>query len=119
VAASVLIGIGLYTSGFTAPGQPVVVELSSLRGSEAVGAPAPARVPLNLNFNTTRVDGRSGFRIHIVTAVGDPAWDGPLNRSAEGKPTVRLEKGLSAGSYWVRLYDPSHQLLQEYGLDLH
>lgn len=118
LAATALLAIGIYVWLPNAPGTPVKVELSALRGIETGAAPAPAGVPLDLQIKTTRVDGRTGFRIEVVTSVGAPAWDGPLQNTAEGRPNVRIEKGLSAGSYWVRLYDPANQLLQEYGLHL-
>lgn len=95
---------------------PVTVPLSSERGIET--ATAPAGPPLVLGLSSTQIDGRAGFRIEIVTADGSPAWKGAVASSAEGNPQVRLEEGLSRGTYWVRLYGPDDRLLQEYGLRL-
>ena len=99
--------------------ESATVLLSSMRGRETGPATGPANVPLEVNIDSTQLEVRDGFRVELVTAAGRPAWSGPVIRSAEGKLLVRVEKGLSAGSYWVRLYSPDNQLVQEYGLRLH
>jgi len=95
---------------------PATIQLSSMRGSETAPPSAPANAPLDLNIDSRQLDGRAGFRIELVTAAGEARWSGPVIGSAEGKPMARVSKGLSTGSYWVRLYGPDNQLLQEYGL---
>src|SRR6185503_14060851 len=96
--------------------EPAKVLLSSMRGNETAVPTAPADAPLELNIDSIQLDGRAGFRIELVTAAGEARWSGPVIRSPEGKPLARVLKGLSTGSYWVRLYGPDNQLLQEYGL---
>ena len=118
VAACVVAGaLFMWTSGAPAPPAAVVV-LSAMRGSETAPPTAPANVPLDVSIVSTAIDDRQGFQIEIVTASGDLAWSGPVTRSADGKFLARANKGFFAGSYWVRLYSPDRQLLQEFGLRL-
>lgn len=100
----------------SAPPVPVAVTLSSFRGAEAVKmARAPAGSPLELGIDS--VEATPECRIEIVNAVGEPAWNGGLVATTKGLE-ARVEKGLSAGQYWVRLYGPDSRLLQEFGLRL-
>lgn len=116
-AAVLLVGaFFLWDSG--ARPVPATIVLTSLRAGEAAAQIGPANEPLELNIASSEVDGRAGFRIEVVTQAGERAWSGPVTRSAEGKALASVDKRLSAGSYWVRLYSPDNQLLQEYGLVL-
>jgi hypothetical protein len=116
-AAVLLVGaFFLWDSGASVV--PATIVLTSLRGSETASQTGPANVPLELNIASSEVDDTAGFRIEVVTQAGEPAWSGPVTRSAEGKPLASVDKRLSAGPYWVRLYGPDDQLLQEYGLVL-
>ena len=117
-AAAVLAGaFFVWESSGTRP-VPATIILSSMRGSQVASPTGPANTPLELEIASTQLDDRDGFRIDLVTAEGAPVWSGAVTHSAAGKPVVRIDKRLSAGSYWVRLYSPENQLLQEYGLQL-
>jgi len=116
-AAVVLAGL-LYFGNAGTTAIPATIVLSSLRGGEGAPTSAPANTPLDLKISSTQLAGRDGLRIEIVTESGRRQWTGPVTRSAEGTPLVRLSQRLSSGLYWVRLYSPENQLLQEYGLQV-
>lgn len=117
-AAAVLAAVFFFWDSSGSRQVPATIILSSMRGSEIASPNGPANVPLDLSIASTQLDDRSGFRIDVVTGAGDPAWSGPVTRSADGKPLVRVDKRLPAGAYWVRLFSPENQLVQEYGLKL-
>lgn len=88
------------------------VTLRSVRGAREA-ADAPANTPLNLTVQSDQLKVDSTYRVEVVDAAGNPVWSG----SPEGT-AVKIEKGFSAGAYWVRLKDASGTLVQEYGLNL-
>jgi hypothetical protein len=52
----------------------------------------------------------AGYRVEIVDVTGHRVWFG-------GTP-ARLTKGLSTGSYWVRLSTDTGEPLREFGLSV-
>ncbi len=105
--------------GSDAGADPAPVMLSSFRGSQTVTmAHGPARTPLELGIDAFYLRAGEDCRIEIVHADGSPAWDGQADRTAEGRLHARVGKGLSAGTYWVRLYRDHAELIQEFGLEL-
>lgn len=95
--------------------QPAPVTLRSERsgGANDLSAKGPANSPLDLRIqsNSLTVNGRD--HLVVVDAGGTQVWSGGFDGS-----TAHVREGLSAGTYWVRLYDAQDQLLQEYGLHL-
>jgi len=117
-AAALFVGAFFFWEASGTRPVPATIILSSMRGSQVASPTGPANVPLELEIASTQLDDRDGFRIDLVTAEGAPVWGGAVTRSAAGKPVARVDKRLAAGAYWVRLYSPDNQLLQEYGLRL-
>ena len=114
-AAAVLIAAFLVFTNLDAPAVPAVVVLSAVRGSPLDIPTAPPNRPLDLTISSTQVDERPGFHIAIVTTSGTEIWEGALTRT-NGTPIAHVGQRLPVGLYWVRLYSPENELLQEYGL---
>ncbi|MGC9948893.1 MAG: hypothetical protein ABSF64_21200 [Bryobacteraceae bacterium] len=95
---------------------PVVILLQATRGPEnPTLAAAPAGKPLTLLLDLTDLPQFSAYKLEIVDAGGHPAFqsaESPRN----GRLQATLARGLPAGAYFVRLYNPAGQLLREYSL---
>lgn len=96
----------------TPQGEPAEVVLQSLRGAPET-AEGPAKSPLRLAIQSAQLKIDGSHRGEVVDASGKQVWSG----SPDGG-VLRIEKGLDAGLYWVRLSDAEGNLLQEYGLNL-
>ncbi len=92
---------------------PVALFLATSRGAEV--RHAPARRPLELSLDTTALAAYPAYQVDAVDAMGRMQPQ-PQTRVAEGKVQASLPKGLAPGTYFIRLYSPSHELLREYGL---
>jgi hypothetical protein len=88
----------------------VAVMLDAARGAETPHA-APAS-PLDLRPDLSGLPPFDRYPIEIVDAQGGNRWEGELIASVG---TVRAP-GRSAGTWFVRVYSPSRELLREYGL---
>ena len=87
--------------------QPQSVTLESYRGEDVPEAHARARQPLELKIDTTGVPANAALWLEVVDGGGKTVWS--------GAPGVRTP-GLTAGTYWVRLYAPRPQLVREFPL---
>lgn len=91
------------------PGDPKKVDLQAYRGGgDLVFAQAPAGMPLDLTIDLKDVRPAQGYRVEIVDTTGRRVWFG-------GTP-AQVSKGLTAGSYWVRLATDAGEPLREFGL---
>lgn len=116
VLAGALAAILLAAVVLRSPGDlsPTSVILRSERGGAVnLAAQAPVGAPLNLHIQSSHISLGADYRVTIVDASGHDAWSGGFETDVAHVPS-----GLSAGTYWVRLYDGQHRLLQEYGLQL-
>jgi len=94
-------------------GSPLAIYLDANRGAEVRHA-ASGR-PLELTLDTTALSRYPVYRAETVDVTGNIRAQSDTT-AAEGKVKVSLSQGLTPGSYFVRLYSPSHELLREYGL---
>ena len=94
------------------PAVPISVELSAMRGS--IRAQAPAGRPLLLHPNVEGLQPSSQYHLEIVDRFGRRDWEATFAPASQG---IRAP-GQSAGTYFVRLYSASGNLLREYGLQL-
>jgi len=92
---------------WTPSGEPKTVVLNAYRGAASL---APSGQPLDLVIDLKDVRPAAGYRVEIVDATGHRVWFG-------GTP-ARLTKGLSPGSYWVRLSADNGESLREFGLSV-
>lgn len=93
---------------------PQIASLSAMRGAPETGLVA-AYAPLQLDLDASGLDLPS-YRVELADSRGRQIWQASLAVSS-GRIPAALPKRLSAGAYWVRLYDPdSGQLVREFGL---
>jgi hypothetical protein len=93
---------------------PVAILLETSRGSELQRVPAGR--PLDVSLDMRGLPAFSNYEMEMVDAGG-----GILETSAvgvQGKFTKRISKRLRPGTYFIRLYSPSRELLREYGLQV-
>jgi hypothetical protein len=94
--------------------QPVAILLETSRGSELQRAPAGR--PLDVSLDMRGLPAFPKYEMEMVDAGGRV-----LDTSAvgmQGKVTTRISKRLRPGTYFIRLYSPSRELLREYGLQV-
>ena len=91
------------------------IRLIALRGGEGDVASAPSGRPLELVFGRTDLAADLAYRAQVVDASGHQIWDGNV-RIADQSLSILLDGPLRAGTYWVRLYTSTRQLLREFGL---
>ena len=94
--------------------QPVAILLETSRGSELQRAPAGR--PLDVSLDMRGLPVFAKYQMEMVDAGGRV-----LNAAAvgtQGKVTTRISQRLRPGTYFVRLYSPSRELLREYGLQI-
>ncbi len=108
-AVLLLMSLSALFSWRTTGGDPKPVVLESYRaGSPSTMPQAPAGQPLDLKIDLRDLPTASGYRVEVVDSSGRRVWFG-------GTP-ARLTKGLAPGTYWIRLFTESGELLREFGL---
>jgi hypothetical protein len=112
--AAVLAAVLLVPWRHQAPAEPYAVHLEALRAASSA-AVAPAGRPLVLNVDFTGLELGRDYRLEVVDAFGAGVWRGSVRPAAERAP-VALGRSLRRGQYWVRIYEPSGDLLREFGL---
>jgi len=108
--------IGLSLRVWMSPSEssrPLALFLETSRGSEV--RHAPARRPLELSLDLTALASYPSYQVETVDAMGRVQAQ-VTAQASEGKAGASLAQGLRPGTYFVRLYSPSHELLREYGL---
>ena len=101
-----------------APLAPVAtIRLIALRGGEGYLARAPSGRPLDLVFNRRDLPADLSYRAELVHSSGRQVWSGSV-RIADQNLSIRMDKPLPTGAYWVRLYSSAGQLLREFGLSV-
>ena len=111
VLAAVLVVSGAvwFSHRYSAPApSPFVVELTAVRG--AAPGQAPAGRPLLLKLDLTGLNDGQPFAVEVVDAAGSRVTQFPA-----GAPRLNA---LAAGSYFVRIYTSSGNLLREYALSV-
>ena len=97
------------------------VTLKSTRGGGGAIplAEAPAAGSLTLKMDVSEIGRSSGYQIYVVNSAGLEIWRG-RGEANHNQLSIAVPVNLSAGTYWVRLFDISQPpvLLREYGLEL-
>jgi hypothetical protein len=94
--------------------QPVAILLETSRGSELKRAPAGR--PLDLSLDVRGLPAFPHYEMELVDAGGRVLDTSAV--AAQSKITTRISKRLRPGTYFIRLYAPSRELLREYGLQI-
>ncbi len=96
---------------------PAVILLHATRGAADPSSAAPFGKPLTLVLDLTDLPSFPGYPVEIVDAGGHPAFaSNAAPRNSQLRST--LTRGLAAGEYFVRVYNPARELLREYALAL-
>jgi hypothetical protein len=93
---------------------PVAIVLETSRGSQLQRVPAGS--PLDVTLDMRGLPAFPNYEMQMVDAGGvilDTSAVGP-----QGKFAKRISKRLRRGTYFIRLYSPSSELLREYGLQV-
>jgi hypothetical protein len=95
--------------------QPFALTLVTSRGSEVPHAPSGRPIDLSLD-----ITGLPLFPAYSVEVVDEGGRVRSKSSTSEGQARVRtsLPDNFRAGTYFIRLYSPSRELLREYGLHI-
>ena len=94
---------------------PAVIMLDATRGAADASPAAPSGKPLTLVLDLTDLPSFPAYPVEIVDAGGRPAFaSSEAPRNSQLRAT--LARGLAAGPYFVRVYNPARELLREYAL---
>lgn len=121
LAAAVLLGVAGTTMTWRMRSSPVAMapvattKLMALRGGEGDVARATPGRPLDLVFGRTDLPADFSYRAEVVNASGRQVWSGSV-LIADQNLSIRVDRPLEVGAYWVRLYSSAGQLLREFGL---
>jgi len=113
--ALTLVGLAVRLSLRAPVVSPFALVLETSRGSELQHA--PAQRPLDLSLDITALPALPSYQLETVDARGTIQAQSSA-KASEGRVKASIEKGLRSGSYFVRLYSPSRELLREYGLQV-
>jgi len=91
---------------------PVAVVLEATRGA---GVQVPAMQPLLLRPGLEGLRPQTRYHLEVVDRLGKDVWRTDIPGGPVAASGVKMP-GLSPGTYFVRLYDPSHVLLREYAV---
>ena len=97
------------------PLPPFAVALEASRGAEVQHAPEGRA--LEISLNTTGLSGFEAYQVEVVDATGSRRVQSRAP-AVGGKAGLTVSKPLEPGSYYIRLYSPSRELLREYGLQI-
>jgi hypothetical protein len=116
-AALVLtVSVPLYREA-TAPRGETEVTITTSRGAESVVASAPARTRLKLNIEVQGVAIAGPCRVDLVNSEGRRVWTGQ-GLASNSSVSASVAERLPAGQYWVRIFNPSGELVRESALQL-
>jgi hypothetical protein len=113
--ALTLVGLAVRLSLRAPALSPFALVLETSRGSELQHA--PAQRPLDLSLDITALPALPSYQLETVDARGTIQAQSSA-KASEGRVKASIAKGLRSGSYFVRLYSPSRELLREYGLQV-
>jgi hypothetical protein len=105
----------VYARPRSAQVDPETVLLRASRAADTGPAAAAGR-PLRLEIETAEVSGESAYRVEVVDAFGRTEAAGP-GRVNGGKLEFPIDRGLSEGRHFVRLYGEDGRLLREFALE--
>jgi hypothetical protein len=91
---------------------PVAIALSTTRGPSAA-ARAPARRPLALHPDLTGLEGLPTYDLQVVDRFGKQV--ARVRTTSQISPRI---SALASGTYFVRIYSPTGDVLREYALEV-
>lgn len=105
-AAVAVLAIAVFAiNGRTKFAPAASLQLTAMRGEMPVSGPAR-----ETDLTLMDVPQSGGpFRVEVVDATGKLQWTGP------GGVSVKVQRGLAPGDYFVRLYGADNRVVHEYG----
>jgi hypothetical protein len=110
-AACLVLSVGLALRWHSNPQPAFAVNLAATRSLATVAAPAGRA--LELHPDLTGLTASPAYRLELVNQTGSQVWRGDLGGQAA--VTVPAQ---SSGTYFIRIYTQSGELLREYGLKI-
>ena len=95
--------------------EPFALVLEASRGSGIQHAPEGRRLALRLD--TQGLASFSSYPLEVVDESGHLQYESQVQAEQSGV-RASLPVGLHRGTYFIRLYSPSRELLREYGLQI-
>jgi len=95
------------------PGAPLMAELTAVRSGDIVRVPAGHS--LQLRLDTTGVEAAQQVRTQVVASDGQTIWEG-VSQLKDGRWQATVNRRMSAGRYWVRVFNPAGEQIREYPL---
>ena len=95
--------------------QPFALLLETSRGAEVQHAPSGR--PIDLSLDITGLPSFPTYSVQVVDETGRLESETHLSGTPV-RVTTSLSDHLRPGSYFIRLYSPSRELLREYGLHI-
>jgi hypothetical protein len=99
-----------------APLAPLAVALEANRGAENVTR-VPTRQPLVIEPSLEGLPQFPEYRLEVVDDTGKRVWQRNITASSGRTPGASISQ-ISRGTYYVRLYSPTGDLLREYALEV-
>ena len=96
-------------------GEPFALVLEARRGSGMQHAPAGRR--LELSLDTQGLPSFPSYPLEVVDESGQQQYESRVT-AEQSAARASLRAGLRRGTYFIRLYSPSRELLREYGLQI-
>lgn len=110
-AAAALAASIMFYAMFDAGGRAKLIPAASLQLTALRGDMQFAPQSTELDLTLTDVPSAGGpFRVEVVDAAGNAQWNSLANGTS-----VKVQRQLKPGDYFVRLYGPGNQVLHEYG----
>ncbi len=109
-AACLLLSVGLALRWRATPEPAVAVNLAATRSSTTVAAPAGRALELHPDLTGLTVP---AYGVELVNHTGSRVWHGDM----AGRATV-IMPARSSGTYFLRIYNQSGELLREYGIQI-
>ncbi len=123
VGSAVVVALILFVLPvFQSPGEPFATRLEAWRGEAGLTSPVvPAGQPLALTVDVSGLPALDSYALRIVDSRGIEVAAATTGASGD-EVVVDLDSGLSAGQFWVRVYEPATstdargELLREFGV---
>lgn len=111
-AACLMLAAGVALRWQGNPQPAFAVNLTALRANNMLAAPSGRA--LELHPDLTGLPAAGSYDIDVVSQTGSEVWRGHL----APPHTAVVVPGQPIGTYFVRVYSPTRELLREYGLQI-
>lgn len=113
-AAAILVFV---SPRLTSPPEYELVSLRAMRGADDGSSSIASGKAVRFEIDLTEIPAASAFVVEVADGRGSALWKDSVQPHGNSL-SVRVDKKLDAGRYWIRLYSggSSARLLREFGL---